>query len=204
LQPDEYVFLTRSGTLWSWPGQNPFKYRDPSGRDGDAAFLRFAAYVEDALPYVAAAAAQSKVPALSAAGAAALVGLEALNVWESVEAQRQNAEALARHASNDGNVCKIERVSPVINPADVAGGSPAEIDQLAREAGLIPRGPNPEAGNGAYIDPVTREQRVLIYTEPGSGVGHAHVNHASGKRLGIDGQPVDPESKDAHLPLGSP
>ena len=32
LQPDEYVFLTRSGTLWSWPGQNPFKYRDPSGR----------------------------------------------------------------------------------------------------------------------------------------------------------------------------
>ena len=32
LQPDEYVFLTRSGTLWSWPGQNPFKWRDPSGR----------------------------------------------------------------------------------------------------------------------------------------------------------------------------
>jgi len=133
LQPDEYVFLTRSGTLWSWPGQNPFRWRDPSGRDGDAAFLRFAGYVEDALPYVAAAAAQSKVPALSAAGAAALVGLEALNVWESVEAQRQNAEALARHASNDGNVCKFERVSPVINPADVAGRSPAEIDQLARE-----------------------------------------------------------------------
>jgi hypothetical protein len=33
LQPDEYVFLTRTGTLWSWPGQNPFRYADPTGRD---------------------------------------------------------------------------------------------------------------------------------------------------------------------------
>ena len=32
LQPDEYQFLSRGGTLWSWPGQNPFKWRDPSGR----------------------------------------------------------------------------------------------------------------------------------------------------------------------------
>jgi hypothetical protein len=40
LQPDEYVFLTPSGTLWSWPGQNPFRYRDPSGRDAEEWFLR--------------------------------------------------------------------------------------------------------------------------------------------------------------------
>jgi RHS repeat-associated protein len=32
LQPDEYAFLSRGGTLWSWPGQNPFRWRDPSGR----------------------------------------------------------------------------------------------------------------------------------------------------------------------------
>ena len=32
LQPDEYVYLSRAGTLWSWPGQNPFRWRDPSGR----------------------------------------------------------------------------------------------------------------------------------------------------------------------------
>jgi RHS repeat-associated protein len=32
LQPDEYVFLSHGGTLWSWPGQNPFRWRDPSGR----------------------------------------------------------------------------------------------------------------------------------------------------------------------------
>src|SRR4051812_33709494 len=32
LQPDEYGYLTRGGTLWSWPGQNPYRWRDPSGR----------------------------------------------------------------------------------------------------------------------------------------------------------------------------
>jgi RHS repeat-associated protein len=32
LQPDQYGYLTRGGTLWSWPGNNPFRRRDPSGR----------------------------------------------------------------------------------------------------------------------------------------------------------------------------
>ena len=34
LQPDQYAYLSRGGTLWSWPGQNPFRWRDPSGRFG--------------------------------------------------------------------------------------------------------------------------------------------------------------------------
>jgi hypothetical protein len=29
---DQYAYLSRGGTLWSWPGQNPFRWRDPSGR----------------------------------------------------------------------------------------------------------------------------------------------------------------------------
>jgi RHS repeat-associated protein len=32
LQADQYGYLSRGGTLWSWPGNNPFKWRDPSGR----------------------------------------------------------------------------------------------------------------------------------------------------------------------------
>ena len=32
MQPDEFGFLGHSGTLWSWPGQNPIRWRDPSGR----------------------------------------------------------------------------------------------------------------------------------------------------------------------------
>jgi RHS repeat-associated protein len=45
LQPDEYGFLTPSGTLWSWPGQNPYRWRDPSGRfaSGAAAAAGFSA-----------------------------------------------------------------------------------------------------------------------------------------------------------------
>jgi len=118
------VFLTRSGTLWSWPGQNPFKYRDPSGRDGDAAFLRFAGYVEDALPYVASAAVASKVPALVAAGETALIGLEVLNVWESAEAQRQNAAAIAR-STNKERECKDKDAPPPSLSPENAGRSGA-------------------------------------------------------------------------------
>src|SRR5207253_8578097 len=55
LQPDQYAFLTRGGTLWSWPGNNPFRGRDPSGRFFDSA---------------AAAAAEAAADAAGAAGAA--------------------------------------------------------------------------------------------------------------------------------------
>jgi hypothetical protein len=33
LMPDEFGFLTATGTLWSWPGQNPMRWRDPSGQN---------------------------------------------------------------------------------------------------------------------------------------------------------------------------
>ena len=78
------------------------------------------------------------------------------------------------------------------------GGTPAEIDRAARDAGPIPRGPDPENGQGGYIDPVTGEQRVLIHPE----YGHVHVNSPTGKRLDINGQIVAPESSSAHYPLG--
>jgi len=34
LSPDDFVFLSRTGTLWSWPAQSPLGWRDPSGRTG--------------------------------------------------------------------------------------------------------------------------------------------------------------------------
>jgi hypothetical protein len=89
--------------------------------------------------------------------------------------------------------------SPYINPRDLAGKTPAEIGQAARDAGLIQRGPDPENGQGSYLDPVTGEQRVLIHPE----FGHFHVNSPAGDRLDIDGRTVAPESLSAHLPLGS-
>ncbi|WP_244136727.1 filamentous hemagglutinin N-terminal domain-containing protein [Burkholderia vietnamiensis] len=91
--------------------------------------------------------------------------------------------------------------SPAIDPADVAGKTPEEIDQHAKDSGLIPKGPNPQGGQGAYVDPVTGEQRILIH--PADPCPHCHVNDPSGGRLDINGNPVAPESPDAHLPLNT-
>jgi hypothetical protein len=90
--------------------------------------------------------------------------------------------------------------SPDIDPADVAGKTPAEIDKIAKEKGLIPKGPDPMGGKGAYVDPVTGKQRILIH--PGDDA-HAHVNDPSGQRLGPSGQVVAPESPEAHLPINT-
>ena len=137
LQPDEYVFLGRAGTLWSWPGQNPYRWRDPSGRDAEAAFLRFAGYVEEALPFMASAAIQSKVPGLVAAGEAALLGLDAMNAMASLEAQRQSAAAIAKAAvRNDGGAkaCEDEAEKngwkPGPNDADWRGTGKGVKDAL--------------------------------------------------------------------------
>jgi RHS repeat-associated protein len=90
--------------------------------------------------------------------------------------------------------------SPPLNPANLAGKTPAEIDKAAQDAGLIPKGPDPMAGKGAYIDPATGEQRVLIHSD--AEPPHMHVNDPAGTRLDINGNPVPPESPAAHLPLG--
>jgi hypothetical protein len=93
-----------------------------------------------------------------------------------------------------------EKTSPDIDPADIAGKTPAEIDKIAKEKGLIEKGPDPMGGKGSYVDPVTGKQRILIHPDN----GHAHVNDPSGRRLGPSGQVVAPESPEAHLPLGKP
>ena len=90
--------------------------------------------------------------------------------------------------------------SPVINPSEVAGKTPAEIDALARERGLIPKGPDPMKGNGAYVDPVTGKQRILI--NPNEESPHVHVNDSTGNRLDINGNVIDRRSPGAHLQIG--
>jgi hypothetical protein len=86
--------------------------------------------------------------------------------------------------------------SPTIDPKDVGGKTPAEIDKLAGELGLQPKGPDPKGGRGAYVDPVTGEQRILVHGD------HTHVNDSAGNRLDINGNRVPSESPAAHLPIG--
>ncbi len=107
-------------------------------------------------------------------------------------------------ASGDDAVCPEAEVSPEINPADIAGKTPSEIDAIARAAGLIPKGKNPAEGRGSYIDPVTGNQRILIHTNPKTGDAHAHVNNPAEERLDINGNVVDNDAPDAHLPLTLP
>jgi hypothetical protein len=104
-------------------------------------------------------------------------------------------------AHNCGEVAEVP-TSPKIDPGDIAGRTPAEIDAFAQEHGLIPKGPDPMAGKGSYTDPITGQQRVLCH--PAACPPHAHVNNPAGQRLDINGNVVPAESPAAHLPLGAP
>jgi hypothetical protein len=53
-------------------------------------------------------------------------------------------------------------------------------------------------GKGAYVDPVTGVQRILIHPAD----REYHVNNPNGERLDINGNVVDAKSLSAHLPLG--
>jgi len=54
-------------------------------------------------------------------------------------------------------------------------------------------------GKGAYMDPVTEAQRLLIHPKD----REYHVNNPSGERIYINGNVVDPKSPLAHLPLNN-
>jgi RHS repeat-associated protein len=128
-------------------------------------------------------------PAIVGAGIAggALLGNSAANLFDWMSGLFTSA------SSNSG-----QATSPVINPSDVAGKTPGQIDQLATGAGLKPKGPDPQNGRGAYVDPVTGEQRILVHGD------HAHVNNAAGNRLDVNGNVVPSNSPAAHLPIGTP
>jgi hypothetical protein len=94
--------------------------------------------------------------------------------------------------------------SPEVKPTDIAGKTPGEIDAIAKDKGLVPKGPDPQEGKGSYVDPVTGKQRVLVHPDAKDpSKSHTHVNNPAGERQDIDGNTVAPESKDAHLPLGA-
>src|SRR5208283_5076972 len=90
-------------------------------------------------------------------------------------------------------------VSPQISPDQLAGKTPAEIDQLARSLGLQPMGSDPMQGQGSYVDPVTGEPRIRIDANDPSP--HYHVNDANGNPLDSSGSIVDRKSPAAHHPL---
>jgi len=128
LQPDEYVFLSHGGTLWSWPGQNPFRFRDPSGRDATVADVFFAdtGWITTFAPTLAAAGAESGIPALSQVGEAALIAINAIDALSSLDVQRQSAAAIVKATSNDDKECK----DPHAAAPTLGDLTPEEIKQI--------------------------------------------------------------------------
>ena len=138
LQPDEYGYLTRGGTLWSWPGQNPYRWRDPSGRDGVGAA---AVGVLDALAALSpsfAGAARATGPYAAALLAGAALGafsVEVSDLADELFAQQDaNADAIARAASRS-KACKAGPPDqPILDPTGKVHGELPEAKDLDRYA----------------------------------------------------------------------
>lgn len=131
-------------------------------------------------------------------GAIGIAIFNALNPGATLNSSGSSAAGSADAASSGSSADTA--TSPQIDPKDVGGKTADEIEKLAGEKGLQPKGPDPKGGRGAYADPVTGGQRILIH--PGAnGGGHAHVNNEKGERLDMQGNVVKPESPEAHLPL---
>ncbi len=193
-----FLAIDPVGVLAGMPGSfnryaytlnNPYRYKDPDGR-----------WIEDAV---------IGAPSL-ALGAASFVNNVRDGNWGSaaLDAGGVVADGIAMavpgvpggaglaikagRSVKGAEVAKSAGKSPHINPGDVANKTPAQIDALAKEKGLIPKGPSPQTGKGAYVDPATGSQRVLCHTNCASP--HAHVNNSQGQRLDVNGNVVPPES----------
>jgi YD repeat-containing protein len=128
LQADELGFLTSTGTLWSWPGQNAGRSKDPTGRFDPAGFLTGGATAAELI----ATSSSLSFPAASAlvvAGIAQVVGTAVLanqvhqaldpgapDVGAIVDAIRRGPGERRRTARPDGTPNPFKRMRP--HPTD--------------------------------------------------------------------------------------
>jgi RHS repeat-associated protein len=198
------LYNPRNLQLYTYAWNNPVGLRDPTG--GCVEDLCIA---EGAIAVGAFLSSPTGQRTIATAGAALTAGTMiatgvADRAWNGIrnlfsESKSPGAVPVVP-AAPTGNRSKAG-TSPVIDPASVVGKTPDEIAKVAADHGLIAKGKNPQAGQGAYIDPVTGEQRILIHPTPSSGDPHAHVNDAQGNRLDVNGKQVPDESPQAHLPI---
>lgn len=120
-------------------------------------------------------------------------GLDAAKTLEKVDDASDAKKLLPENAGPVGQ----------ISPSEVLNKTPAEIDEAAKRIGLQPKGTDPMNGKGSYIDPKTKQQRI-ISSPKGDKMNkkpHGHVNTPEGQRVGPDGKVVADDTPEAHLPI---
>jgi RHS repeat-associated protein len=160
LQLDQYQFLSSGGTLWSWPGQNPFRWADPSGRSAAEAIAEGLELLEGLAPGVAA---NNNMAAAAgpAGGLAFLAAQGALELyWGQVQALGQDM-----FAQQDASANAIARAAAAARPG--AGGNGKEPPDPCPDAGLpdqliVCRGGTCTAERFAAGSGVTIDERGLL------------------------------------------
>ena len=142
LSPDEFGFFGTSGTLWSWPNQNPMTFEDPSGRDGGVGVIVWILGGE-ALGggAVAGAAVVAPFAAIAAGGLAGMAAIDAYFESQSA-AQRsaaidlaQSGTVLVATAKTADEIIAVEKKGSIRRefPGEHLGKTLKEIEELARQ-----------------------------------------------------------------------
>jgi RHS repeat-associated protein len=186
---------------YRYGNNNPYKFNDPDGRVIETAWdvVNIAMGLDSAYSnfsdgHVGAGVVDAVGVAIDTTAAA--VPFVPGGMGTAIKAARGVEKAVESGRAAE----KLPMSSPNINPKDVAGRTVGEIEGVAKKNGLVPKGPDPSAGKGAYVDPVNGNQRILVHPNASCG-SHCHVNDVDGNRLDINGKRVAPESPEAHLPL---
>jgi RHS repeat-associated protein len=165
VSPDEFGLLRGDSTLWGWPGQNPLRYVDPSGRWGmdSSAADQWGAYAaghpSEAAP--AGIAMIGAVAMVGTAGAAAEVAAAVSAVSASTAAAASAAVSAEMAAAGATGAAVIGRYPAYTDLAKQLGANyfelPNEVYSELAEEGMA------WAANQGFLEAVIRNQMEVIF-----------------------------------------
>jgi RHS repeat-associated protein len=116
----------------------------------------------------------------------------------------KHVNALSVNGADDAKEAATPNASPEIKPDELSGKTKPELEQLARDKGLVQDPKNP----GKWRDPETGKERLLIhpghidpqtglpYNNPNAAAPHTHGFDSRGKKIGNPSNGNDP-----HFPI---